>query len=274
MRVLFLTVLVVVFGLGHLIAPNTFSSEISETSMAILWGDVSNKIPTSTPAPAIETVSPISFISRPSATEPTATAVPSSDTSTNLTDLFGNPKTVETFERGSSGFGLSAGLNDDEAIRIISLNNRLSLEPKKNNGWLSWRLRPPSIHDGAVEMEFSITTCARGDRAGIIMHAPDYTNGHGYYISLACEGTVSVLRDSTVLGSADVRNLFHANSGDLNKLTAIMQGDRLSVLLNDGSVLQIQDATYPEGFSGFFTAPQEQDTLRLDVISFTEYYPD
>ena len=191
---------------------------------------------------------------------------------TNPKILFGEPKNTDNFERGSSGFGINAGLNEDEGVRIIALNNRISLEPKKNNGWLNWRLRPPAVRDGAAEMEFSITTCARGDRTGLIMHAPDYSSGHGYYFSLACEGTVSILRDSEILGSADAQTMFKNNSGDTNTLTAVTRGNTLTLLLNGEAVLSAEDSTYTEGYSGFFTAPQNQDTLTMDILSFSSYY--
>lgn len=192
---------------------------------------------------------------------------------TNPKILFGNPQTEDNFERGSTGFGINAGLNDDEGIRIIALNNRISLEPKKNNGWLSWRLRPPAVSDGAAEMEFSILTCARGDRTGLVMHAPDYTGGHGYYFSLACEGTVSILRDAEVLGTADAASLFKNSSGDVNTMTAIIRGNSLSLILNGQNALTVQDNTYPQGYSGFFTAPQNQDTLTLDIMTFRSFSP-
>ena len=189
----------------------------------------------------------------------------------NPTILFGEPRDVENFERGSSGFGINAGLNDDDGIRIIALNNRISLEPKKNNGWLSWRLRPPAVTDGAAEMEFSILTCARGDRMGLVMHAPNYTDGHGYYFSLACEGTVSIMRDMTVLGTADAAGIFKNSSGDTNTLTAIISGGTLMAVLNGQRVLTVLDNAYPEGYSGFFTAPQNQDTLTMDILTFSSY---
>ncbi len=182
------------------------------------------------------------------------------------------PKVTDNFEQGSSGFGINAGLNDDDSIRIIALNNKLSLEPKKNNGWLTWRLRPPVFKDGAAEMEFAITTCARGDRAGLLLHATDYTGGHGYYFSLSCEGTVSILMDSVILGTADARTVFKNSSGEPNVMTAMIVGDKLSLILNGQQVLTVQDATYPEGFSGFFTAPQSEGSLTMDIRSFKIYY--
>ena len=185
---------------------------------------------------------------------------------------YSKPQVEDKFERGSAGFGINAGLNDDENIRIIALNNQLSLIPKKSNGWLNWRLRPPVIQDGAAKMEFSITTCARGDRFGIAMHANDYTSGNGYYFSLACEGTAAILRDNTVLATADASSFFHNNSGDINDMTAVIRKNTLTLVLNDETILTAEDSTYTQGFSGFFTSPQGQNTLTMSIISFKEYY--
>lgn len=276
MKSLFFLTLTLVFILVNLIAPNLFTynldsympvvTEVVETSASEL--EMFNRMTTEQPVEQ-----------QPGDVETEETPVPAaaapqtfSILETNPTILFGEAKNVDDFERGSSGFGINAGLNDDEGLRIIALNNRISLEPKKNNGWLSWRLRPPAVKDGAAEMDFSISTCARGDRTGLVMHAPDYGSGHGYYFSLACEGTVSILRDSDVLGTKDARELFKNSSGDTNTLTAVVRGNTLTALLNGEAVLSVQDSTYMEGYSGFFTAPQNQDTLTMDILSFRSYY--
>ena len=263
MKTLLFTIFIAVFSLCQLFIPDYFEQTegLLPTAQAELLGEMSGGIvhPAEVPQTPTETKVP----------SPTATPAP---VSKDPQSVFGDPKAEETFERGSTGFGLNAGLNDDENIRIIAIDNKLTLVPKKNNGWLSWRLRPPVIQDGAVEMDFSITTCARGDRTGIIMHAPDYTEGHGYYFNLACEGTVSIMRDTTQLGSASATEVFNNGSGDVNTMTAMILGDTLTLSLNGQELLSVQDNALPEGYSGFFTAPQVQDTLRLDVLSFKEYY--
>ncbi|MBR6088994.1 MAG: hypothetical protein IKP86_03610 [Anaerolineaceae bacterium] len=272
MKTLFLMIIVLVYSIGNLVAPDKFNYKpVSHQATAT---------PTTrfTPQPNSSNGSDTDnypVIQRGGSDAPVPVNTGNSGTAGNSpTEMFGEAKVADTFDRGSSGFGLSAGLNDDENIRIIALNNRLSLEPKKNNGWISWRLRPPVIQSGAVEMQFSIITCARGDRAGIMMHTPDYNSGNGYYFSLACEGTVSILRDSTVLGTADARNVFKNSSGDINVISAVVQGNTMTLMLNGTSLITVQDSTYAEGFSGFFVSPQGDKTLTMDILSFNEYYPD
>ena len=274
MKSLFFMILSLVFVLVNLIAPNLFTYDldsylpavtvVEETAAAEL--DVITRNTAEQPAEQL-----------PGAFTPEETPLPAAPRDYNMqgTDLmivFGEARNIDDFERGSSGFGINAGLNEDEGMRIIALNNRISLEPKKNNGWLSWRLRPPAIRDGAAEMEFSISTCARGDRTGLIMHAPDYGSGHGYYFSLACEGTVSILKDSDILGTADAQAAFKNSSGDSNILTAVVLGNTLTAILNGDVVLSVQDSDYAEGYSGFFTAPQNQDTLTMDILTFRSYF--
>lgn len=274
MKVLFLMILTTVFAVGHLISPKDFSFLSTETTPTVTMEETS-EINFSTLDTSNESHTDLgtSYNAVPEATATAEHVVPLDVQGiSDPSQLFGDPKSEDTFERGSSGFGLSAGLNDDPNIRIIALNNRLSLEPKKNNGWISWRLRPPSVNDGAAEMSFSIITCARGDRTGILMRSPDYNSGHGYYFSLSCEGTVSILRDSTVINTADARGVFKNSSGDVNVMTALVRGNNLTLVLNGESLLSVQDETYKEGFSGFFTAPQGQNTLTMDVLSYKEYY--
>ncbi len=263
MKTLFFFIFVIVFAICKLIIPGYFDSSqtVLPTANTEFIDDVTGGI--LHPVNSTQTL--------PTATEPAVTETPSI-VSNDPKALFGEPKQEETFDRGSSGFGLNAGLNDDEAIRIVAIDNKLTVAPKKNNGWITWRLRPPVVQDTAVEMDFSITTCARGDRVGILMHAPDYTEGHGYYISLACEGTLSIMRDTSLLGSASAAQAFKNSSGDVNTITALYRGGMITAFLNGEEILGVEDKTYAEGYSGFFTAPQGQDTLRLDILSFKEYY--
>lgn len=272
MKELFLLILSVVFSIGSLIAPDaapSFQTSSDTTATEnVLETENSETIRRSTPSPHSIVTGSDQNIDAGQNDSSSAEF----DHTADLTALYGDPKVEDHFERGSSGFGINAGLNDDENIRIISLNNRLSLEPKKNNGWINWRLRPPSLSDSAVEMEFSIITCARGDRSGIMMRAGDYTSGHGYYFSLSCEGTVSILKDTAILNTADARGSFKNSSGDINVMAAIAQGNTLSLRINGETLLTVQDDTYAEGFNGFFTSPQGQNTLTMDVLRFSEYY--
>ena len=273
MNALFTYVLIVTMILTHLVAPDMFKQTETVTPAAATVQSFIDPISTPVQQQASGNESN-SFVPTPTVIQPISNpeaAIPV-QTGAAPNEIFGDAKVIDNFERGSSGFGLSAGLNEDENIRIIALNNKLSLEPKKSNGWVSWRLRPPVINEGAAEMEFSIITCARGDRTGLMMRAKDYSSGNGYYFSLSCEGTLSILRDSMVLGTADARTVFKNNSGDINVMSAIVQGNTLTAMLNGESLLTVRDDAYPEGFCGFFTSPQGEKTLTMDVISFKEYY--
>jgi len=262
MQTLFFMILTTVFTLGYLIAPDQF--KISTEEIMAPTAEPTMIVRQLEDHPVDASVNPVQYDVPVSPTGDPSEMTPQS--------IFGSAKTEDIFERGSSGFGINAGLNDDENIRIIALNKRLSLEPKKDNGWITWRLRPPTVKDSAADMEFSIITCARGDRTGILMRSSDYTSGHGYYFSLSCEGTISILRDSTVLDTADARGVFNNNSSDVNVLTAMARGNVLSAYLNGQHLLSVRDDAYAEGFSGFFTAPQGQNTLTMDLLSFKEYY--
>lgn len=272
MSALFTYILIVVSVLTHLVAPDLFlqTDTVSPTVPAVQAAST----PIAPPEQQQYTENyPVTI--NPAATMTPVPAGPTASqeqTGAAPAEIFGEAKVTDNFERGSSGFGLSAGLNEDDDIRIIALNNKLSLEPKKSNGWVNWRLRPPVINEGAAEMEFSIITCARGDRTGLMMRAKDYSSGNGYYFSLSCEGTISILRDSMVLGTADARTVFKNNSGDINVMGAVVQGNTLTAFLNGEKLLTVRDDAYPEGFCGFFTAPQGEKTLTMDVLSFKEYY--
>ena len=279
MRELFFMILSVVFMITQLIIPNSdinpgqtensqkATEQALQMSGIIIRGVEATQSPTATTA----VIEPTSLITEVPAT-PTALPQPAEGQPVDPIKLFGEPMITDNFQKGSSGFGLNAGLNDDEAVRIIAIDEKLSVEPKNDNGWLTWRLRPPVLTDGAAEMEFAITSCARGDRMGLVMHAGDYNSGYGYYFAVACEGTVSILRNTTILASNTVPGLFKKGSGDINVLTAVVQGSKLTALLNGQEAVSIEDSNFTEGFSGFFTAPQGKNTLKLDILSYKEFF--
>ena len=267
MRTLFFMIMAVVFFTAQAISPDLFNLSDLTMNLQVEEGgteiDLSTSRVNATPTPTED----LPMI-QPSRAVPTPTEIPVQDPAS----MFGEPKSTDDFSKGSSGFGLNAGLNDDDSIRIISLNNKLSLEPKKSNGWINWRLRPPTVSDSAAEMDFSFITCARGDRTGIVLRAADYNSGHGYYFSLACEGLLSIMKDNTVLGTVNVSKWFRNGSGDVNTLAAVARGNTLTAFLNGEEVASVQDNDYLAGYDGFFTSPQGQDTLKMEIEAFRLYY--
>ena len=156
MKTMFYMIIAAVFIAVRLIAPGSFDSDdptgISQEIVHDIRPETIDTIQREMgPAVINETVpEPVIPETGPAAVEEQDQTSPVSDLQTMLE----TPKVTDNFDQGSAGFGINAGLNDDDTIRIIALNNKLSLEPKKNNGWLSWRLRPPVFKDGAAEMEF------------------------------------------------------------------------------------------------------------------------
>ena len=269
MKVLFFYVFTIVAAVYGLLFPNAAAKTSAEATASA--DNAAAVSPTATVSASHTRPAAVPEVESASSA-PAAAVVPTEVPFDDPIAEFGDPKVQETFEQGSTGFGLGAGLNDEDYIRYIATNNKVTIEPKMNNGWLSWRLRPPVITDGAAEMDISFTTCARGDRTGILMRSENYTDGKGYYFSLACEGTLSIYRDTTLLNSMDVSDVFKNGSGDVNHLEAIVKGDKLTAVLNDAAVLSVEDNTYTEGFCGFFTAPQGQNTLTMSISAFNLYY--
>lgn len=268
MKVLFFYVFAIVSAVYALLFPNNTSTDVQ----AVATDD------TSTAAAATSSVE-IEPIATAVLTQTVSEAASYAATPTETVPAFddpiaefGEPKVTEDFTNGSTGLGLAAGLNDEDYIRYIAANGKVTIEPKMNNGWTSWRLRPPVLTDGAAEMDLSFTTCARGDRTGILMRAGNYTDGKGYYFSLACEGTLAIYRDTTLLNSMDVSDIFKNGSGDVNNLEAIVKGNTLTAVLNDAAVLTVEDDVYSKGYSGFFTTAQGQNTLTMNISTFKVYY--
>lgn len=206
--------------------------------------------------------------------EPTWTSLPTALPSATLTlkEMMGEPKISETFIKGSSGFGLAEGVNEDATINLNTVTGGLLVEPKMSNGWRSWRLRPPAVYSSVVEMDFAFLSCAANDQIGIIMHAPSYDEGKGYYFAIDCSGIMTLYRDSSSLGSVDASSILDRDPSHLNRLRAQINGPQVEFYLNGTKAIEVRDNTYPQGYSGFFSAPAYAGTLKALISGFYIYY--
>lgn len=178
------------------------------------------------------------------------------------------PLFSEVFQNGSTSFGIPAQGYEDEDIRINTANSVLNLVPKRNNGWTTWRLRPPLLTDAAAEMSFMFISCDAADKSGVILRAPDYESGDGYYFTIDCSGKAAINLGGQQLVSGDALPFMQTNPFKSNTLRAEAKGSRLTLLLNGEKICETEDETLPSGFSGFFTAPFGNETLRLQISKF------
>lgn len=187
-------------------------------------------------------------------------------------ESFGVPKVSETFVKGSNGFGLRAGENEDISGRLTCSSDGLLMEPTQSKGWKSWRLRPPVLTSAIAEMDFNFLSCGLSDQVGIVMHAPSYDEGKGYYFAIDCNGIMTLYRDNDALAAADASAILRKDPAQLNRLSAQINGTHLEFWLNEVKAIEAEDNTYTQGYNGIFSAPAYANTLKVLVKGFYLYY--
>ncbi|MHC1771051.1 MAG: hypothetical protein AB9907_04815 [Flexilinea sp.] len=196
------------------------------------------------------------------------TSIPQTATPTTVISII--PKVDDQFSKNAQGFGIGDTFEDETMLMKMS-DGILNITPKMKDGWRNWRLRPPEISNGTTEVEFRFNSCKGSDKFGIVVRAPNYSDGSGYYCSVTCEGNAQIQRDSTTLSSAIIPRELYRPDG-INKLSVSVIENKINLYLNDEKITGAEDNFYKKGFSGFFTAPTFQNTLSVGLDRFKIFY--
>jgi hypothetical protein len=167
----------------------------------------------------------------------------------------GSPAGKDTLDK-ASGFGLTTPY-EDSASSFSVAGGVLTAKSFQTNGWRSWRLRPPKIGTFYIEAVFHTTACSGADTYGLVVRAPDYASGQGYYLGLTCDGKfnfVSWTADkSTTLIPSTVTSAIQAGAGQTNRLGVKAKGDQFTLYINDQPVQDITDSAISgSGYYGIF----------------------
>lgn len=184
----------------------------------------------------------------------------------------GEPKFKENFKKGSSAFGLAAGVTDDETMHMEIFNGKVIASPKMTYGWRTWRLCPPMFRDGIASMKIAFLSCGKGDTVGLILRAPDYSGGTGYYFGVTCQGTLNVFKATKLIETVDISDLFRSDPDDPIRIDAEVRGNHIAFYVEDVKVFEIDDDAYDNGYSGFYTAQMGENTMQAQISDFEIYY--
>lgn len=153
----------------------------------------------------------------------------------------------------------------------------MKLEAERAAGWLSWRLGGAQLQNGYVEATFKTGNCSGNDIYGIVLRAPDYESGRGYYLQLTCDGqyNLSVWKDSGLdaLQEWTTSSAILAGSNQTNRLGAWITGNQWKLYVNGVLIKEISDGSLINmGHIGFFiVANQTPDfTIYVDEIATWE----
>jgi hypothetical protein len=231
---------------------------------------------TAQPSPTSRPATPT--LSTPAATStiaPTSTQSATSTAAASITPLPGDPKNSlgepsykNTFDTGK-GFGLEAPF-EDENIRFAVENGKLVMTGLKANGWHSWRLTSPKVQDFYLEGTTHTTNCSGTDIYGLVVRAPDFDSGRGYYFGVTCDGRfnfgkwqeqgindiVSLTQNSAILAGPD----------QTNRLGIMARGDHISLYANGKLIQELDDTAFETaGYFGVWLAANKTAGFNVEV---------
>jgi len=224
---------------------------------------------TLTPAP-----SPILPIVTATATStPTAEATPTASPDDPALTL-GNPTFLDTFLSGSA-FGLKTPY-EDSALHIEATDGALVFRSLALQLGRRWRLTYPFARNLYLEGTFETVSCSGKDQYGLMLRAPTYDDGIGYYVALSCDGQVSMqywdgghshtLLDWTAASTA------LTGKGRTNRLGIMAREKTFSIYVNGVLVKTVgDDALNEKGHFGVFVNAVDTPNFTVKLTEIKEW---
>lgn len=243
---------------------NLVSTKVAGTLAAVQTQNLPTNLPeeaTLTPEIATPTLT-----TEPTETQ-TATATitpPAGDPASSL----GEPGFFETFS-SSTSFGLSDPYVDD-AVQIQVENGAMVFKSLRSKSGIRWRLTSRNPQNLYLEGKFTTINCLGSDQYGLIVRAPSYSDGIGYYFGVTCDGQYYLLRwdsenqNSIVNLTPDSKIL--AGSNQSNRLGILLNGKSIRLYLNGQLVREIEDeGISAKGYIGAFVSAREDPTFTVQL---------
>lgn len=192
------------------------------------------------PLPTQETI--------PATGTPTITPSPTpSEISFDPAIQFGTPLWSNPVNNGSA-FGIDSSGYDDGYTQVSVSDGVMTLKSLTSTGWKGWRLTDRGISDFYLEGDFILGTCNSSDQFGIVIRAPDYSAGSGYYFGINCSGSFYLWRSDgssiNVLVDKQLEKPLEFNENTRINLGVLAKGDNIRLYVNREMVDQVNDSAF------------------------------
>ncbi len=186
----------------------------------------------------------------------------------------GNATWSDPLDNGSR-FGLDESGYDDGNTRIIIESGAMKITSLGAVGWRGWRLTSQTPNNYYMKVIYQTGNCSGSDQYGIIIQAPDYDSGYGYYFGLTCDGRYSIQKwDAGGLSTLEGWNQSPAilsGGNKTNTISILKQGNKYEYFINETSVANVEDSTFsnPGHFGPFISGLNTAEfSVRLEEISY------
>jgi hypothetical protein len=186
----------------------------------------------------------------------------------------GSPVFSDTFTSGGH-VGLTSPYSDDASEMYIENGNMVMAATKVYSG-IRWRLEYPTPRNFYLEGNFKTVICSGKDNYGLVMRAPDYTSGHGYYFGVTCGGEYYFMRDvsgdDAVLVDWTSDSHILTGNGQENRLGVMFKDNHISLYINGNLVKELDDDAIPSaGYFGAFISSREQSNMTIYVEQIDQW---
>lgn len=197
---------------------------------------------------------------QPDASTQTATATPTptetvTPTPTATPEL--GPPTLRNPMDSNVAFGLQTPYEDANSYFGVA-NGKMTMKSYSQGGYRGWRLTSQIPANAQVQGIFITQACSGQDQYGIVLRAPDYGGGYGYYIGITCDSQYRITRwnSSGVTSLATGSNpAILGGAGQTNTVKVLIEGDTIKLTVNDSLIHEVSDSAFADsGHYGVFVA--------------------
>lgn len=211
---------------------------------------------------------------QPSETPPATMTLPPTETLTPTvtpTLNLGAPTWRNTLDNGVA-FGLQSPYEDVNSAFSVA-NGVMVMKSFSSAGFRGWRLTsqaPANIYLHAI---LTTRSCSGGDQYGLVLRAPDYTDGQGYYLGLTCDSQFRFTRwDSNGVNSlaSGSNPAILGGANQTNRLAIRAEGQTFKIYVNDQLIEEVNDSAFTgKGHFGVFTAGVSRNlVVDMDEIAY------
>ncbi len=243
-------------------------SLVSTKVAATLAAAQTQTLPTITSQAVADTPEPQPQTDTPEPTQtPTATATatpPAGDPAVSL----GEPEFYETFSSGTS-FGLSEPYEDD-AVMIKVENCAMVFNSLRAKAGIRWRLTSRNSQNLYLEGTFKTMNCTCADQYGLVVRAPTYSDGIGYYFGVTCSGQYYLLRwdagGQNSLVNLTTESKILAGPNQVNRLGIMASGKTIRLYVNGNLVKELEDdGISGAGYIGAFVSARDDPAFTVHL---------
>lgn len=238
-------------------------------------------------ADAVATLVAITLASIPTTTEVPVTRTPTATETTTQTITptptessedpkasLGNPVWKNNLNDPIAFFGSGGNSYEDDYTKIMISNGVMTITSFSTQGYRGWRLTSPTPKDMYLEATFHTKNCSGEDQYGMVLRAPNYDDGYGYYFGVTCNGEYKLsvwdANGRSSLASGPAQEIIHSGPNQTNRIGIMAKGNTFKLYANGKLIEEVDNSsTQSGGHIGAYIAGHSGNLIvEMDEIAY------